>query len=189
MMLISDQYRQQQKALHDKYEEYGSASLMYAPIVGRLANAYKVGELLDYGAGKLRLWESINAKKLIDHPIRYSAYEPSDERFSERPEPMEMVACIDVLEHIEPDLLENVLDDLERVTKRIGVYSITTVEAVKTLPDGRNAHLIVEPMEWWLPKILQRWELHFLQRVQDGFYVVVQNPNYVPSEIENVTNH
>lgn len=177
-MLISEGYREQQKALHDKHEDYGSASLMYAPIVGKIANAYKVKELLDYGAGKLRLWEAINTRKLIDHPIQYIAYEPSDERFAETPDPAQMVACIDVLEHIEPDLLDNVLDDLERVTRQICILSITTVPAMKALPDGRNAHLIVQPMEWWLPKIMQRFEIHFLQRVQDGFYVVCKNPNF-----------
>jgi hypothetical protein len=83
-----------------------------------------------------------------------------------------MVCCIDVLEHIEPDLLDNVLDDLKRVTKRIGFFTVSTSPAEKTLPDGRNAHLIQAAPEWWLPKFMERFELHVFQRTPDGFCIV-----------------
>jgi 2-polyprenyl-3-methyl-5-hydroxy-6-metoxy-1,4-benzoquinol methylase len=94
-------------------------------------------------------------------------------QWSARPEPAEMVACVDVLEHIEPDKLENVLDDLRRCVKRVGFFSVSTVAAEKILSDGRNAHLIIEPPSWWLPKIQSRWDLQFFQRVEDGFFVIV----------------
>jgi hypothetical protein len=46
--------------------------------------------------------------------------------------------------------------------------------ALKTLPDGRNAHLIQEPVEWWLPKIMQRFDLQTFQMSSErGFYVIV----------------
>jgi hypothetical protein len=45
--------------------------------------------------------------------------------------------------------------------------------ALKTLPDGRNAHLIQEPVEWWLPKIMQRFDLHTFQMSSErGFYCI-----------------
>lgn len=76
-----------------------------------------------------------------------------------------MVACVDVLEHIEPDLLDNVLDDMTRVTEVILFASIDTGPAMKSLSDGRNAHLIQQPMSWWLPKF---WARKFkLQTVQE----------------------
>lgn len=172
-MLISEPYREQQRQLHESSDEYGSASVAFAPIVAKVANLHQVEEILDYGAGKCRLGKTISEQRLVDHKFRYIPYEPSNERFSTIPEPCEMVACIDVLEHIEPLLLDDVLDDLQRVTKKIGVFSVATVEAMKTLPDGRNAHLIVEPPEWWLPKIMQRFDLHMFQKTQDGFFVLV----------------
>jgi hypothetical protein len=86
-----------------------------------------------------------------------------------------MVCCIDVLEHIEPALLDNVLDDLKRVTQRIGVFTVCCEEAKKFLSDGRNAHLIVQPAEWWLPRIMERFELHMFQKRPDGFMVLVTN--------------
>lgn len=79
-----------------------------------------------------------------------------------------------MLEHIEPHLLDNVLDDLKRVTVGLGVFTVHTGQAVKTLPDGRNAHLIQQPPSWWLPKLTQRFELVTFNRMSMGFWVVVE---------------
>ena len=166
--LISDDYRRQQEELH-KNPEYGIASISAAPIVSKVINTYGVEELLDYGAGKGNLAKHLK----VEHPMRLQMYDPAIPKWSEKPDPAEMVACIDVLEHIEPQLLENVLDDLKRVTKRIGMFTVSCVPAEKTLSDGRNAHLIQAPCEWWLPKFMERFELHLFQRTADGFFVLV----------------
>jgi len=62
-----------------------------------------------------------------------------------------------VLEHVEPDLLDNVLAHISSLTRHYAFLNIATVAALKTLPDGRNAHLIVEPPEWWRARL----ERHF----------------------------
>ncbi len=79
-----------------------------------------------------------------------------------------------MLEHIEPALLDNVLDDLKRVTARVGVFTVHTGQAVKTLPDGRNTHLIQKAPAWWLPRILERFELVTFNRMPMGFWVAVE---------------
>jgi hypothetical protein len=170
--LISNDYRRQQEELH-KDPNYGTASIHYAPLVARVINQYQVDRMLDYGAGKGNLFKTLVKDKLLQRPLKVQHYEPSNPEWAFEPDPCEMVACIDVLEHVEPHLIENVLDDLQRVTQRIGAFSIATEPAMKTLPDGRNAHLIVEDMGWWLPKILERFDLHVLQRQADGFFVLV----------------
>lgn len=170
--LISDEYRAQQTKLHEN-PDYGTASVQYAPIVAKVMNQYLVEQLLDYGAGKGRLGQTLIGKRLVDHKFVLQQYEPSDPSMSELPTPMEMVACIDVLEHVEPELLDNVLDDLKRCTLSVGLFSVATLPAKKLLPDGRNAHLIVQPAEWWLPKLLQRFDLHVFQKTPDGFFVLV----------------
>jgi hypothetical protein len=166
--LISDHYRELQAELHNN-PNYGVASVHYAPIVSKVCNQYGVQELLDYGAGKANLMKHLT----VEHSMKIQLYDPAVPKWSDRPEPSEMVACIDVLEHIEPQKLDNVLDDLKRCVKRIGLFTVSTVEAKKFLPDGRNAHLIVEPSSWWLPKILERWDLHVFQKSADGFLVLV----------------
>ena len=170
--LISDDYRKQQQELH-KNPDYGVASIHFAPIVSKVINQYGVETLLDYGCGKSNLAKNLE----VDHALSIQLYDPAIPDWADAPEPCEMVACIDVLEHIEPALLENVLDDLKRCTQRIGVFTVSTVFAEKTLDDGRNSHLIVRPMEWWLPTIMERFDLHVVQRPQGGFLVLVMAQN------------
>jgi hypothetical protein len=172
-MLISERYRDQQKQMHET-TVYGIASAQYAPMVAKVIDQYAVDDLLDYGAGsRLTLIKTIAEQRLVKRKFNYHAYEPAIEMYAKTPEPAEMVACIDVLEHIEPNCLDAVLDDLKRVTSKIGLFTIATVLAGKTLPDGRNAHLIVEPAEWWLPKLTDRFMLQSFQRNKGGFVVLV----------------
>ena len=167
-MLISEEYKAQQKEMHDTIPHYGVASVKFAPEVTKVINTYDVKELLDYGCGKGRLSESIKP----DHPLDICQYDPGREGLDEAPEPCEMVCCIDVLEHIEPELIDNVFDDLKRVTMRLGYFTIHTGPAGKVLPDGRNAHLIQEPFTWWMPKIEERFEVLEFSHRPNGFCVL-----------------
>lgn len=170
--LISDEYRRLQQQMHTS-PDYGTASIGYAPIVAQLIEQNGITQLLDYGAGKGNLFRTLRDQKLLKNRLRVQHYDPAIPDWAEMPEPTEMVVCLDVLEHIEPDLLDNVLDDLQRVTGRIGIFSVAVLPAKKVLPDGRNAHLILEPESWWLPKIMERFELQVYQKTQDGFFVIV----------------
>lgn len=170
--LITPEYRRAQEQMHQMYE-YGTASIYYAPVVAKVINQYGVEKLLDYGAGRGNLLKTLRAKNLLESPLKVQHYDPAVPAWADDPEPTEMVACLDVLEHIEPALIDNVLDDLKRLTKSIGLFSVATTLAEKTLPDGRNAHLIVEPPSWWLPKFLERFDLHVFQKTNDGFFVLV----------------
>lgn len=168
--LISEAYQEQQAQLHEENDSYGAASVSYAPIVSVYCNRLDITSLLDFGCGKGRLFEALK----VDHRMTLQAYDPAVPRFREPPIPSQMVTCIDVLEHIEPDRLEDVLDELQRLTLEVGIFSVCTVAAMKTLPDGRNAHLIQQPMEWWLPKFWSRFDLQSLQRMdENNFFVVV----------------
>ena len=165
---ISEGYRKQQQELH-KNPNYGTASVQFAPLVSKLINQAQVTELLDIGAGKCRLFENLK----VNHQMKLQAYDPAIPELSDEPTPMVMTTCIDVLEHIEPDLLDNFLDFLQEKTLEIGFFTIHTGAAMKTLSDGRNAHLTQKPAEWWLPRILQRFELQTFQKTENGFFVVV----------------
>ena len=127
--------------------------------------------MLDYGAGKQSL---ANAMPWV----RIAGYDPAIPELSKPPMPADLVVCTDVLEHVEPECLEDVLDDLRRLTLKAAYLEIATREALKHLEDGRNAHLIVQPMEWWLPRIWQRFSLRSLERyvgpAEVGFVMVVE---------------
>lgn len=129
-----------------------------------------VTHLLDYGCGSL----TNLAKHLkVKQKLTYQAYDPAVPRFAKEPIPAQMVACIDVLEHIEPLYLEIVLDDLRRLAEGIVFITIHTGPAVKTLSDGRNAHLTQQPMQWWLPKLWDRFDLQTVTVTGEQGFVVI----------------
>ena len=168
--LISDAYRDMQATLHED-PSYGIASKHYAPIVASAMQSIGADELLDYGAGKGRLGKAL--QKQLERPLRIHHYDPAIPEWSAAPDPCAFVACIDVLEHIEPPLLDNVLDDLRRVTAGIGILTVHTDPARKILPDGRNAHLILQPREWWLERLKARFDIVAFNDMAHGFWVVV----------------
>ena len=170
-LLISEEYRLLQQKMHEN-PRYGEASVGYAPLVVQIIEQVGATELLDYGAGKGRL--GIYLREHLRRPLTIHHYDPAIPEWSALPAPSGFVACIDVLEHIEPALIENVLDDLKRVTAHVAVLTIETVPARKTLPDGRNAHLIQRSPDGWLPKLIERFDLVTFNRVPRGFWVGVE---------------
>lgn len=165
MPLISEEYRVQNKRLHESNKNYGTSGMSSAKYVVELANAAGSSDILDYGCGKGTLNACMN--------IEIKEFDPCVEGKDTPPEPAEIVVCTDVLEHIEPDCLEDVLDDLQRLAKRKVLLVVTTVPALKFLSDGRNAHLIVEPADYWLPKLMARWNLDEFKSLGTGFKAVL----------------
>ncbi len=170
-MTISDAYRAEQTKLHAN-PHYGEASIGYAPLVELVVSRMGVRELLDYGAGKGHLERELKTK----HPaLNVRNYDPAIPAWSTPPASAEMVACIDVLEHIEPEYLDPVLDHLRALTRRVGVFTVHCGAAARVLSDGRNAHLIQKPASWWLPQIMRRFELVRFDRLAErGFWVIVE---------------
>jgi len=167
-MLISEEYRDLNKKLHSSKEHYGTTGKNFGAAILRLSQQIGSRDVLDYGCGKHTLAESL--------PFEIREYDPAIEGYDSIPKPADIVACTDVLEHIEPEAIDAVLDDLKRVTKKIGFFTVHTGVAKKTLADGRNAHLIQKPPTWWLPKIQERFDLlEFKYAVKgDGFMVIVK---------------
>jgi hypothetical protein len=170
--VISEDYRRMQQQLHESNPHYGVASVAMAPLVADIIGQINATRLLDYGAGKGRLGQEL--PKLLKTPPAITHYDPARPQWAAVPAPHEFVTCIDVLEHIEPELLDNVLDDLVRVTARYGFFTVHTGAAVKVLPDGRNAHLIQQKADWWLSRLLSRFELIVFTRMPQGFWVLVE---------------
>jgi len=162
-----------QQELHQN-PNYGVASLSFAPIVAELIRKGNIQSVSDYGAGKKNL-----LKGLQQAGIQSLTYKPYDPAFPEygSAQTADLVCCIDVLEHIEPELLDNVLKELGTLVNRFGFFSIHMGPAGKTLSDGRNAHLIQQPSSWWLPKLCQYFEIMQMQTHQmmgHGIWVIVQ---------------
>ncbi len=163
-MLISEQYRELNAQKHKESPKYGSYGDRLADFVRHMAKELCATSILDYGCGKRQLEKALG--------FAINNYDPAIPGCEATPEPADLVVCMDVLEHIEPECLEDVLNDLARVTKEKLVLLIDTVPAQKHLADGRNAHQIIEPMRWWLPKVMQRWEIEKLEAKSSQFMCV-----------------
>ena len=142
--LISAEYRDLNAKLHRDNLAYGVGGGKHAPVVLKLLENPKLRSVLDYGAGKGYLGKALAAAGI---PIW--EFDPAIPGKDETPRPADLVVCTDVLEHIEPDRILYVLDDLRRCTKRVGYFVIHTGPSSKKLADGRNAHVLQRPRAWW----------------------------------------
>lgn len=167
---ITEAYRALQAELHAG-GNYGLTARQYGPTVLQLLEASGARTLLDYGCGSHR---SLLMGMQVPQGVRYEGYDPAVAQYADRPLPAELVVCIDVLEHIEHECLDNVLDDLRGLCTRIGFFTIHSGPAGKFLADGRNAHLIQEGPSWWLPRLESRFQVLDVQPVPNGFGVIVQ---------------
>ena len=146
-MLISPEYAALNAGLHKSNDAYGTSGGLYTADVMRFCAALKARSVLDYGAGKGLL------RKSLPQTLDVREYDPAIEAISARPEQADIVTCTDVLEHIEPECLLEVLEDINGLSARGVFLSIACRPAKKFLSDGRNAHLIVEKPMWWLGRI------------------------------------
>lgn len=150
MRTISDRYQKLNYELHKQSADYGGHGDKNATAVLNVARNIGAKSILDYGCGKGRLGEAV--RKLAPE-IDMREYDPSVPGKTKQPAPADLVVCCDVMEHVEPEYVESVLAHLHSVTGRILMATFATTASTQTLADGRNAHLIVQPAEWWLEKI------------------------------------
>ncbi len=169
-MLISEQYKQQISEVHAGDPRWGTTGRNFAALVERLVGDWAPMNILDYGCGKQTLGLALPK-------YRIKGYDPGLPGLDFIPEPHDLVICTDVLEHIEPDCLDDVLDDLQRVTRKNLFVEVCTVTAIQTLPDGRNAHLIINPCRWWVGQLWDRFELISVAVHSAGFQALFSAKN------------
>lgn len=152
-------------SLHQKHETYGSYGGQNAERVRKAMAQLGSSDVLDYGCGKKGLEKSLG--------ISIQNYDPAVKGCEKKPKPADIVVCTDVLEHVEQECIDTVLDHLEYLTKRIGYFVIANRPAKKILEDGRNAHLIIKPADWWLEKLCKRFNVLSMTYMGTGFEVLV----------------
>lgn len=146
--LISENYRELNRELHNRNQKYGGKGDAWTDRVLGYAKEVDAETYLDYGCGKGNLLEEMRIKS---RQLSCFGYDPVT--MPGTPDPADFVTCNDVLEHIEPELLDNVLEDIASKIKKRGLLVISQRLANKRLKDGRNAHLIVKPTDWWVKRL------------------------------------
>lgn len=151
MQLISEEYRRLNAEMHETKPDYGIHGREHFEAISDMADRMKTTDILDYGCGKGTLG--------LHFPFSINQYDPAIPRHSDLPEPADIVVCTDVLEHVEPEMIGDVLDHLKSLTKKVLYTTISTEPAKKNLPDGRNAHLLIESPKWWFSALEDRFEV------------------------------
>lgn len=140
-MLLSDDYRRLLVEYHKANPEWGASGFKYAAHIQSIASQYRCKQILDYGCGKGSL-----GKQLFTTVVEYDPGIPGK---SEPPQRADMVVSTDVLEHVEPACVTDVLDHIRSLTKKVGWHAIALRKDRHILPDGRTSHLTVRPAAWW----------------------------------------
>jgi 2-polyprenyl-3-methyl-5-hydroxy-6-metoxy-1,4-benzoquinol methylase len=159
-MKYSQGYAQLQRQLHAA-GDYGVSGYKHSDRILQLAKQIGTKDILDFGCGRQTL-----AKAL---PFAITNYDPHIDGLDAEPRVHDLVICSDVLEHIEPECLPDVLSHLISKVGKALFIDVAVRPAKKTLADGRNAHLIQEPASWWLTQLLPSLEPMFIQTYAGGF--------------------
>lgn len=145
--------------MHRDVHDYGVECLRYIDTLADIIEANEINTMLDYGAGKGRIVPAIG--RATSRSLELSLYDPGIPQIAEPPEPAELVTCIDVLEHVEPQYTIGVLFDLARVTQKIAFITIGMHPASKFLSDGRNAHINLRSTHDWMHLLLAHFDLAY----------------------------
>jgi hypothetical protein len=149
--LISPHYVAQNRKLHEDPRGFGGDGKKHAERIYAFARKIGARSIVDYGCGEGTLKKAILPMGWTGFFCEYDPGMPGPR--ANLPKPAHLLACTDVLEHIEPDKLDAVLRHQFAVAELGAFMSIATRPANKVLPDGRNAHLIIETPQWWVEKL------------------------------------
>jgi hypothetical protein len=159
--MLSSNYRQQLEQIHTD-DRWGVVGWTQGGYINQLRQQHHCASVLDYGSGhgSLARWFYKNSVEL---DLR--EYEPGIAAKSSLPTPADLVVCVDVMEHVEPEYVGDVLDHIQSLAHKCVYFSIDTAPAERLLPDGRNAHLVQKPSKWWRKQLNTRW--HPIKSWQD----------------------
>ena len=136
----SEKYLKELQRLHSR-KGFGVAKNIPQGVQKLIADK-GLQSILDFGCGK-----GMPFKQLEESNQVYN-YDPVTSPIN-LPKKADLVYSSDVLEHIEPDQLEGVLNNLYSIADKYQYHLIACHPAKKKLSDGRNAHLIIEKPDWW----------------------------------------
>lgn len=145
------EYKQQLVEMHET-TGWGGGGHKHARAVLDLCREHETLDVLDYGCGKGTLKFALTEYDGI-LPECIKEYDPGIPGKDAPPEPADIVVCTDVLEHVEPHLVDEICADLARVTRKVAYVLIVMQPSGKVLPDGRNAHLTLMSSTEWQRKL------------------------------------
>jgi hypothetical protein len=129
----------------------GLTLLTHADRIGTLVRRHKAVTLLDYGSGAGDAYDKphqLHKRWGVPRPL---LYDPAFVKYRRLPTgTFHGVFCSDVLEHVEEAAVDKLVSSLFAYAERFVFASVCCRPAAKNLPDGRNAHITLHPLSWWL---------------------------------------
>ena len=153
-MLITDAYKTQLRAEHGGKSKWGSTAhkRVGRSVVALLAEHSDLTSVLDYGAGKSTLEDYVQAR--VARSLNWTNYDPGMLGLDSVPTGQyDLVVTSDVLEHVEPECVEDTLELLGRLTRKVMHNNIPCTLTGKTFASGpykgKDLHLTIKtPDEW-----------------------------------------
>ncbi len=166
MAVISEGYKEQLQDMHaNRGKKWGTTGARnFGDYVCRFLEhrrAY-IHTVLDFGAGQQSLGKYVQ-ENAVDVNVKWTNYDPGQPLISTPPEgKFDLIVSSDVLEHVEPEEIDNVIAWLDAHATKAQFHHIACDPCGLILPDGRNAHLITEKVDWWLEKFeAPQWALMY----------------------------
>lgn len=160
--VISERQQKLNSELHSSNDKFGNRATgaglakNLPAVIRRMHELGICNSFLDYGTGK-----GLLVQHLIDNVkanVQITGYDPAIPQFAKHPtQPADILCCLDVLEHVELTSIDSVIQDIKDLTNHFCYIVIDLQPAVKTLSDGRNAHILLAPSDWWVNKFSQQF--------------------------------
>jgi len=161
MQRLTDNYKKQLEQLHG-CNKMGKNSRRKTPKlfnIPEFLQTYNPVSIIDYGCGSGSLVNYLSK----DYPLVHG-YDPCVRHYCKYPKRVyDVLISMDVLEHIEPDFLDENLKDIDKLFSKAAYLDIHTSASPTLLPDGRNAHLIQEQPDFWREKILSNMNVKIVK--------------------------
>lgn len=146
----------------------GLSIRMYLHDIERLCAAHGASSLLDYGCGGAMAWNDGKLQRKLGI-ANVRLYDPAVPEFSQRPtRTFDGVLCVDVLEHIPEQDVQEVVADLFSYARRFVFAAVCCRPAKRTFKDGTNVHVTIKPIDWW--------QTVFTKTANGRSFTLVQSP-------------
>lgn len=174
----TEDYSKLQKTMHENREDYGSidkldvAEIVCKAVIFLYAKLRRPIRVLDYGCGKGRLSENLSSILKI---VEVTNYDPFTEWSKEPEGKFDIVTCIDVMEHVEEECVNNTLRYIQDKAGFMALFYIAMDDALKLLPDGRNAHITQKSVQWWLSVLKEKFLIGEATTIGDWAWFICQS--------------
>lgn len=154
--MISQEYKEQLIEYRTRDADWGSSAVRNAGdhIVRYISKHPGITSVLDFGCGIGVLKDFVSAR--VERPLSWYEYDPSiPGKDTEPTHTFDLILTVDVLEHIEPESLDETLTWVATHSLR-QFHHIDCNDTKDRLSDGRDVHLIIQPPKWWELQLVDR---------------------------------